>query len=76
MWIQQGNMDTNKKQKNHKPIEPDTPKSNKISQFKIKKYETELKWYYNKMNKYKKDKAIVFINIIRQYTLPIKNIEN
>ena len=55
------------------PKEPKVTKEAATSPFALKKYDTELRRYYNKLDKYEEHKAKVFIIIKGQCTLKTKN---
>jgi hypothetical protein len=63
-----------KNQMENEPKEPATPdKDEAKSPFVMKKYETELKQYYFKKDKYEEHKAKIFVIIKGQCTLNMKN---
>jgi mannose-6-phosphate isomerase class I len=63
-----------KNQKENEPEEPVMPdKEEAKSLFVIKKYETELKQYYFKKERYEEHKAKIFVIVKGQCTLNMKN---
>jgi hypothetical protein len=63
-----------KKQKENEPKEPVIPdKEEAKSPFVMKKYETELKQYYFKKERYEEHKAKIFVIVKGQCTLNMKN---
>jgi hypothetical protein len=63
-----------KNQKENEPKEPVMPYEEEAkSPFVMKKYETELKQYYFKKERYEEHKAKIFVIVKGQCTLNIKN---
>ena len=63
-----------KNQKENEPKEPVMPdKEEATSPFVMKKYETELKQYYFKKERYEEHKAKIFVIVKGQCTLNMKN---
>jgi mannose-6-phosphate isomerase class I len=63
-----------KNQKENEPEEPVMPdKEEAKSPFVMKKYETELKQYYFKKERYEEHKAKIFVVVKGQCTLNMKN---
>ena len=55
------------------PKEPKTKKNEEVTPFQMKKYEKELSRYYDKLDKYNEYKSKVFIIVMGQCSLSMKN---